>query len=321
MASVPDQLTLKRHRDLVGRERRPYIRWLLLALIGLVLLLGLANVFGQKPHTDTAAADGVELEVYSPEHLRSGLFFMSRFTIRAERELEAATLLLDPGWLEGITLNTLVPSPVGEANRDGRIAFDLGRVPRRHRARLLPPLPGQPDRDRAAAAGRRAARRRDAAPRHRPHGDHLPLMDLVIRAAVAFAFVYLITRVIGRRELSSLQPFDLILLVMIGDLVQQGVTQNDFSVTGAILVGGTIALLTVAVSYLSFRFPRLRPALDGEPVIVVEDGKPIERNLRRNRITLEELAAAARQSQIASIDDVRWGVLETNGQISFIPKS
>jgi uncharacterized membrane protein YcaP (DUF421 family) len=146
-------------------------------------------------------------------------------------------------------------------------------------------------------------------------------MDLVIRAAVAFAFVYLITRVIGRRELSSLQPFDLILLVMIGDLVQQGVTQNDFSVTGAILVGGTIALLTVAVSFLSFRFPRLRPALDGEPVIVVEDGKPIERNLRRNRITLEELAAAARQSQLASIEDVRWGVLETNGSISFIPKA
>ncbi len=146
-------------------------------------------------------------------------------------------------------------------------------------------------------------------------------MDLVIRAAVAFAFVYLITRVIGRRELSSMQPFDLILLVMIGDLVQQGVTQNDFSVTGAVLVGGTIALLTVAVSYLSFRFPRLRPALDGEPVIVVEDGKPVERNLRRNRITVEELAAAARQSQLASIEDVRWGVLETNGQISFIPKT
>ena len=145
-------------------------------------------------------------------------------------------------------------------------------------------------------------------------------MDLVIRAAVAFALVYLLTRVIGRRELSSLQPFDLIMLVMIGDLVQQGVTQNDFSVTGAILVGGVIGLLTVLVSFVSFRFPRLRPALEGEPVIVVEDGKPIDRNLRRNRITLEELAAAARQQQIASIGDVRWGVLETNGQLSFIPK-
>ena len=146
-------------------------------------------------------------------------------------------------------------------------------------------------------------------------------MDLVVRAVVVFAFVYLLTRVIGRRELSSMEPFDLIMLVVIGDLVQQGVTQNDFSVTGAFLVGGTIGLLTVFVSYLSFRFPRLRPALEGEPVIVVEDGKPIERNLRRNRITLEELAAAARQQQIASVDDVRWAVLETNGRISFIPKS
>ncbi len=145
-------------------------------------------------------------------------------------------------------------------------------------------------------------------------------MDLVVRAVIAFAFVYLLTRVIGRRELSSLQPFDLIVLVMIGDLVQQGVTQNDFSVTGAILVGGTIGLMSVGVSYLNFRFPRLRPALEGEPVIVVEDGKPIERNLRRNRITVEELAAAARQQQIGSLADVRWGVLETNGQLSFIPK-
>ena len=146
-------------------------------------------------------------------------------------------------------------------------------------------------------------------------------MDLVIRAAVAFFFVYLLTRIIGRRELASLQPFDLIMLVMIGDLVQQGVTQNDFSVTGSVLVGGTIGLLTVAVSYASFRFPRLRPTLEGEPVIVVEDGKPIARNLARNRITLEELASAARQSQLGSLDDVRWAVLETNGQISFIPKS
>ena len=143
-------------------------------------------------------------------------------------------------------------------------------------------------------------------------------MDLVVRAAIAFAFVYLLTRVIGRRELSSMQPFDLIMLVMIGDLVQQGVTQNDFSVTGALLVGSTIALLTVAVSYASFRFPSLRPALDGDPVIVVEDGKPIERNLRRNRITLEELAAAARQNGHESIAGVKWAVLETNGRISFI---
>jgi uncharacterized membrane protein YcaP (DUF421 family) len=145
-------------------------------------------------------------------------------------------------------------------------------------------------------------------------------MDVVVRAVIGFCFILFLTRVIGRRELSSLQPFDLILLVMIGDLVQQGITQNDFSVTGMLLVGGTIGFLTVVVSYTSFKFPRLRPVLDGEPVIIVEDGRSIDRHLVRNRITLEELAAAARQQGIASIEDVRWAVLETSGSISFIPK-
>ena len=119
MSRAPDQLTLTRHRDLEGQGNRPYVRWALLSVVGVLCLLGLLNAFGQKPHTETALEDGVELEVYSPQRVRSGLFFMSRFTIRAEREVEAATLVLDPGWLEGITLNTLVPSPVGEANRDG----------------------------------------------------------------------------------------------------------------------------------------------------------------------------------------------------------
>ena len=146
-------------------------------------------------------------------------------------------------------------------------------------------------------------------------------MDLVIRAAVGFLFVFFLTRVVGRRELSSLEPFDLIMLVMIGDLVQQGITQNDFSVTGMFLVGSTVALMTVAVSYATFRFPRARPLLEGEPVIVLQDGKPIDRNLRRNRITLEELAVAARQQQVGSLEDVQWAVLETSGQISFIPRS
>ena len=145
-------------------------------------------------------------------------------------------------------------------------------------------------------------------------------MDLVIRAAIGFFFVLFLTRVVGRRELSSLEPFDLNLLVMIGDLVQQGITQNDFSVTGMLLVGGTVAVLTVAVSYANFRFPRLRPVIEGEPVIVLEDGKPIDRNLARNRITHEELAAAARQQGIPQLADVRWAVLETSGSISFVRK-
>jgi uncharacterized membrane protein YcaP (DUF421 family) len=145
-------------------------------------------------------------------------------------------------------------------------------------------------------------------------------MDVVIRAAIAFLFIFILTRIVGRRELSSLEPFDLIMLVVLGDLVQQGVTQSDYSVTGMILAGGTIALMTLVFSVLSFRFKRLRPLLDGEPIIVVQDGEPIMGNLHRERLTLEELAAEARQQQIDNLDKVKWAVLETNGKISFIEK-
>jgi uncharacterized membrane protein YcaP (DUF421 family) len=146
-------------------------------------------------------------------------------------------------------------------------------------------------------------------------------MDIVIRATVAFLLILLLTRVVGRRELNTLEPFDLILLVTIGDLVQQGVTQNDFSVTGLALAVGTIAALTVLFSYLPWRFQVLRPVLEGEPVILIEDGKVIEKNLRRHRLTQEEVAAEARSQQIDSFDGVRWAVLETSGKISFIAKS
>ncbi|HVI19642.1 MAG TPA: YetF domain-containing protein [Gaiellales bacterium] len=143
-------------------------------------------------------------------------------------------------------------------------------------------------------------------------------MDLVLRTVVIFAFILLLTRVMGRRELGSMEPFDLIVLVVIGDLVQQGVTQDDYSVTGAVLVVTTLGLLTVFISYLNYRVPRLRPILDGEPVVLLEDGRPIDRNLRRERITYEELRAAARLEGIGSLDKVRFAVLETNGAISFI---
>jgi uncharacterized membrane protein YcaP (DUF421 family) len=146
-------------------------------------------------------------------------------------------------------------------------------------------------------------------------------MDIVLRAAVIFAFLFVLMRLVGRRELSSMEPFDLILLVVIGDLVQQGVTQQDFSVTGAVLAAGTIGVLSVVLSWLSYHFPRARPVLEGRPIVLVEDGKPLGGNLDRERITIEELAAQARLQQIESIADVRFAVLETNGAISFIPKN
>jgi uncharacterized membrane protein YcaP (DUF421 family) len=146
-------------------------------------------------------------------------------------------------------------------------------------------------------------------------------MDIVGRGAAIFFFLFLVMRIIGRRELSTLEPFDLILLVVLGDAVQQGLTQDDYSLTGSFLAIGTIALLQLVVSFMNFRFPRLRPIIDGEPIVVVRDGKPIDKNLRRERVTLDDLMSAARRQNIAKLDDVAWAVMETSGEISFIKKS
>jgi uncharacterized membrane protein YcaP (DUF421 family) len=146
-------------------------------------------------------------------------------------------------------------------------------------------------------------------------------MDLVLRAVVIFFFVMIVTRVAGRREIGQLEPFDMILLIVLGDLVQQGITQSDESVTGTMIVIATIAILSVAVSWTSFRFPRVARITEGEPIVLVQDGRPLERNLRRERITLKDVQEQARASQIASIADLRWAILEDDGKISCIPRS
>ena len=145
-------------------------------------------------------------------------------------------------------------------------------------------------------------------------------MDLVLRAIFVFFLMLVITRSVGRRELSSREPFDLILLVVMGDLIQQGVTQSDYSLTGTTIVIVTIAALTVGTAYLSYRFRRLRPLLEGEPVVIVAGGRVIDANLRRQRMTVEEVMAEARLNQIGSLDDVRWAILESNGRISFLSR-
>jgi uncharacterized membrane protein YcaP (DUF421 family) len=145
-------------------------------------------------------------------------------------------------------------------------------------------------------------------------------MDLVIRAAVVFFFIFMVTRIVGRRELSALEPFDLILLVVLGDLVQQGITQSDQSVTGTLIVISTIALLSLLVSWVSFRFPGARLVTEGEPIVLVQNGRALERNLRRERITLADIQEEARHAQITSVADIRWAILENDGQISCIPR-
>jgi uncharacterized membrane protein YcaP (DUF421 family) len=143
-------------------------------------------------------------------------------------------------------------------------------------------------------------------------------MDIVVRAAVAYVFIVVLLRVTGRRELSSMGPTDLVLLVVMGDLIQNGVTQSDMSITGVTIAVTTFALLSVASSYLVFRSRRARGIIEGTPLIVVQDGEPIEANLRSERMTVDDVMEEARRQQIERLDEVKWAVLESNGSVSFI---
>lgn len=145
-------------------------------------------------------------------------------------------------------------------------------------------------------------------------------MSVVIQATVVFAVLWLVVRVVGKRELSQLSAFDLILLVVIGDLIAEGVISEDTSVTGAVIAVSTFSLLTVALSWLSWRFPRAQRALEGIPTLLIRDGEILDEALRLERVTIDDLHAAARQEGIRDLDRVEWAVLEQDGSFSFFER-
>jgi len=143
-------------------------------------------------------------------------------------------------------------------------------------------------------------------------------MEIVLRSAAVFVFLWFLMRVIGKKELAEISAFELVLLVVIGDLVQQGVTQEDMSVTGAVLATGTIALLVVAMSYAGFRWKRARTVVEGVPVVIVSDGRLVTESMRFERLTEDDVVAEAREQGIGDIAEVRLGVLESDGRFSFV---
>jgi uncharacterized membrane protein YcaP (DUF421 family) len=143
-------------------------------------------------------------------------------------------------------------------------------------------------------------------------------MDIVARAAVMFFVLYVLLRIMGKRELGQLTPFELVVMIVLGDLIQQGVTHNDFSLTGAILAISTFAFLAIAMSWLTYLSPRAEKLLDGEPRIIIRDGELLNENLRRDRITLSEVESEMRLAGIMKMDQVAWAILEPQGKISFI---
>ena len=127
-------------------------------------------------------------------------------------------------------------------------------------------------------------------------------MDIVLRACIAYVFIIFLLRIIGRRELSTLAPSDLVLLVVMGDLVQNGVTQSDQSVTGVFLAVSTFALLTVAFSVVTYKSRRARTVIEGTPLILVQDGEPVEKNLRSERLNIDDVAEEARRQGIEHLN-------------------
>lgn len=145
-------------------------------------------------------------------------------------------------------------------------------------------------------------------------------MEIVVRAVVLYVFLYAITRVAGRSTLGELSAFQLLLYVTMGDLVQQAVTQQDYSVTGGILAVSVFALLTITASFATTKWRAVRAPLHGVPYVLVRDGEPLTETMRLERLSVDDLLIAARQQGIRRFSEIQLAVLETNGQISFFTR-
>jgi uncharacterized membrane protein YcaP (DUF421 family) len=145
-------------------------------------------------------------------------------------------------------------------------------------------------------------------------------VEIVVRATVLYFFVFILLKIMGKKELSGLSAFELILLITIGDLIQQGITQDDTSMSGSILAVATIALWVMLLSYVSFKWAGARKLIEGVPVVVVQDGKILEEAMKIQRLHEDELMEQARHEGIEDLADLRFAVLESDGKFSFVKK-
>ena len=146
-------------------------------------------------------------------------------------------------------------------------------------------------------------------------------MEIVFRASVTFLLMFLITRGLSKRSLGDMSPFEMLLLVTLGDIVQQGVTQEDYSLTGSALALSTFAFWITVLTWITWKSDRGRRILEGVPIVLVRDGEPVDRALAVERMPLDEVLEAARQEGVEDIADIKVAVLEVNGRISIIKTS
>jgi uncharacterized membrane protein YcaP (DUF421 family) len=156
--------------------------------------------------------------------------------------------------------------------------------------------------------------------------EHLWMPDIsiwekILRSVVVYLFILLAFRFTGKRQVGQLTPFDLIVLLIISNVVQNALIGNDNSLGGGILGAATILVLNFLVVDLTFRFKPARRLLEGEPTLLVHNGRVLRHNMDREKIAQEDLLSALRQNGVADVEKVRFAVLEENGQISVIPKN
>jgi uncharacterized membrane protein YcaP (DUF421 family) len=147
-----------------------------------------------------------------------------------------------------------------------------------------------------------------------------PWYEILLRTFVVYLTVLVLLRVAGKRELGQMTPFDLVVILVIANAVQNAMTGGDNSLIGGMLAAATLTVTNIAVGRWGSRVPVFRRLVASEPTLLLRDGKPIKEALDKERIDLEELEMAAREHGIADLKDVTAAVLEEDGSISIIPK-
>jgi uncharacterized membrane protein YcaP (DUF421 family) len=144
-------------------------------------------------------------------------------------------------------------------------------------------------------------------------------MDTVSRVALAYVVLMLAIRMMGKRELSQLSPFELVTLLLIPELFQQALVRDDFSMVNALVAASTLFSLVFLSAALSHRFKAVQSVLVSEPAVLVHNGKFIEFNMNRERVTPEEILTEMHKSGLERLAQVKWAILEEDGRISLVP--
>jgi len=146
-------------------------------------------------------------------------------------------------------------------------------------------------------------------------------MDTIIRAAAIYAFLFVVFRVSGKRSLSDITTFDFVLLLIIAETTQQALIGDDFSIMTAVVLISTLFLIEIGLTILKQRSPRLDNFLEGEPVVLVENGRPLQERMDLERVDLDDILEAARRWRgLERVDQIKFAVLERDGNITVIPR-